>query len=131
MAPGTTAVVPAGEPLLAPHLREDLQTVTFGEGGDVETGGAPRGRGGGDRGPSASSASPCAGGAGASEPSAPRGEREALIHVRPSFAQSHNLRNLLAAVGGCARARRDPRREAGGGFSALRGERIALAEESC
>ncbi len=33
MAPGATAVVPAGEPLLALHLREDLKTVTFGEGG--------------------------------------------------------------------------------------------------
>ncbi len=29
------AVVPAGEPLLAPHLRADLRTITFGEGGDV------------------------------------------------------------------------------------------------
>lgn len=32
---GTTAVVPFGEPLLAPHLRADLHTVTFGEGGDL------------------------------------------------------------------------------------------------
>jgi UDP-N-acetylmuramoyl-tripeptide--D-alanyl-D-alanine ligase len=30
-----TAVVPAGEPLLAPHLRADVTTVTFGPGGDV------------------------------------------------------------------------------------------------
>jgi UDP-N-acetylmuramoyl-tripeptide--D-alanyl-D-alanine ligase len=35
LRPGSTAVVPAHEPLLAPHLREDLATVTFGEGGDV------------------------------------------------------------------------------------------------
>jgi len=33
---GGTAVVPAGEPLLAPHLRDDVRTVTFGPGGDVE-----------------------------------------------------------------------------------------------
>jgi UDP-N-acetylmuramoyl-tripeptide--D-alanyl-D-alanine ligase len=33
--PGATAVVPAAEPLLAAHLREDLHTVTFGPGGDV------------------------------------------------------------------------------------------------
>jgi UDP-N-acetylmuramoyl-tripeptide--D-alanyl-D-alanine ligase len=32
---GATAVVPAGEPLLRPHLRDDVATVTFGEGGDV------------------------------------------------------------------------------------------------
>ena len=36
MAPGSTVVVPAGEPLLEPHLRADQHTVTFGEGGDVE-----------------------------------------------------------------------------------------------
>jgi UDP-N-acetylmuramoyl-tripeptide--D-alanyl-D-alanine ligase len=33
--PGATAVVPAGERLLAPHLRADVRTVTFGAGGDV------------------------------------------------------------------------------------------------
>jgi UDP-N-acetylmuramoyl-tripeptide--D-alanyl-D-alanine ligase len=32
---GGTAVVPAGEPLLAPYLRVDVSTVTFGPGGDV------------------------------------------------------------------------------------------------
>jgi UDP-N-acetylmuramoyl-tripeptide--D-alanyl-D-alanine ligase len=35
LAPGATAIIPAGEPLLAPHLRSDLHSVTFGEGGDV------------------------------------------------------------------------------------------------
>jgi UDP-N-acetylmuramoyl-tripeptide--D-alanyl-D-alanine ligase len=35
LRPGAVAIVPAGEPLLAPHLREDLRTITFGEGGDV------------------------------------------------------------------------------------------------
>ncbi len=35
LAPGATAIVPAGEPLLGRHLRADLQTVTFGDGGDV------------------------------------------------------------------------------------------------
>ncbi len=32
---GGTAVIPAGEPLLTPHLRDDVTIVTFGEGGDV------------------------------------------------------------------------------------------------
>jgi UDP-N-acetylmuramoyl-tripeptide--D-alanyl-D-alanine ligase len=36
LAPGATAVVPAGEPLLAPHLRAELETVSFGPGGDVD-----------------------------------------------------------------------------------------------
>src|SRR5437763_7417967 len=36
LPPGGTAIVPVGEPLLAPHLREDLDTVTFGDGGDVQ-----------------------------------------------------------------------------------------------
>ncbi len=32
---GASAVVPAGEPLLEPFLREDLEVVRFGEGGEV------------------------------------------------------------------------------------------------
>jgi UDP-N-acetylmuramoyl-tripeptide--D-alanyl-D-alanine ligase len=35
LAPGATAVIPAGEPLLDPHRRSDVATVTFGPGGDV------------------------------------------------------------------------------------------------
>ncbi|MEA2212572.1 MAG: UDP-N-acetylmuramoyl-tripeptide--D-alanyl-D-alanine ligase [Solirubrobacteraceae bacterium] len=36
LAPGATAVLPAGEHLLTPHRREDVRTVTFGPGGDVD-----------------------------------------------------------------------------------------------
>ncbi|MGI8728493.1 MAG: UDP-N-acetylmuramoyl-tripeptide--D-alanyl-D-alanine ligase [Solirubrobacteraceae bacterium] len=36
LRPGATAVLPAGEPLLDAHLRDDLRTVTFGPGGDVD-----------------------------------------------------------------------------------------------
>jgi UDP-N-acetylmuramoyl-tripeptide--D-alanyl-D-alanine ligase len=36
LEPGGTAVVPASEPLLEPHRRADVHTVTFGPGGDVE-----------------------------------------------------------------------------------------------
>ena len=32
---GAGCIVPANEPLLAPHLRDDLHTITFGPGGDV------------------------------------------------------------------------------------------------
>jgi UDP-N-acetylmuramoyl-tripeptide--D-alanyl-D-alanine ligase len=35
LRPGAACVVPAGEPLLEPHLREDIETIRFGEGGDV------------------------------------------------------------------------------------------------
>jgi UDP-N-acetylmuramoyl-tripeptide--D-alanyl-D-alanine ligase len=35
LAPGGTAVIPAREPLLEPHLRDDVHVVRFGEGGDV------------------------------------------------------------------------------------------------
>lgn len=35
LRPGGTAIVPADEPLLEPHLRDDLEIVRFGPGGDV------------------------------------------------------------------------------------------------
>jgi UDP-N-acetylmuramoyl-tripeptide--D-alanyl-D-alanine ligase len=35
LKPSGTAIVPAGEPLLEPHRRTDLTTITFGESGDV------------------------------------------------------------------------------------------------
>jgi UDP-N-acetylmuramoyl-tripeptide--D-alanyl-D-alanine ligase len=36
LRPGGTAVLPAAEPLLDPHRRDDVTTVTFGPGGDVD-----------------------------------------------------------------------------------------------
>jgi UDP-N-acetylmuramoyl-tripeptide--D-alanyl-D-alanine ligase len=36
LAAGATAIVPAGEHLLDAHRREDVRTVTFGPGGDVD-----------------------------------------------------------------------------------------------
>jgi UDP-N-acetylmuramoyl-tripeptide--D-alanyl-D-alanine ligase len=35
LPPGGTAIVPAGEALLEPHRRDDVDWVTFGHGGDV------------------------------------------------------------------------------------------------
>jgi UDP-N-acetylmuramoyl-tripeptide--D-alanyl-D-alanine ligase len=35
LAPGAVTVIPAREPLLEPHLRSDIQTITFGDDGDV------------------------------------------------------------------------------------------------
>ncbi len=118
LKPGGTVVVPVDEPLLAPHLREDLQTVTFGEGGDfsLEHGAsaeevvireADRGRRAGAR------ALPGAGGE--------------MISLRPSFRQAHNLRNLLAAVAAARTLGVTPRGRLDVRFSPLRGERLELA----
>jgi UDP-N-acetylmuramoyl-tripeptide--D-alanyl-D-alanine ligase len=122
MAPGATAVVPAGEPLLAVHLREDLKTVTFGEGGDVEL--VERREDG-----EVMIIDHAGGGECASAEAASGGEQGELIRVRPSFAQSHNLRNLVAAVAAARALGVTPAGRVVVRFSALRGERIALPEE--
>ena len=106
MASDTAVVVPAGEPLLEPHVRADQRTVRFGEGGDVQLlRCAPDGE----------------------VKIVDRSDSEREIAVRPSFAQSHNLRNLLAAVAAARALGVTPQGELKVEFSALRGERIALA----
>jgi UDP-N-acetylmuramoyl-tripeptide--D-alanyl-D-alanine ligase len=115
MAPGTTVVVPAGEPLLAPHLRADVHTVTFGPGGDVELA-APGANG---------DAAPGADGEVTILDRRAGGER---IVLRPSFTQSHNLRNLLAAVAVARALGVTPAGRLEVELSPLRGERIALAD---
>jgi UDP-N-acetylmuramoyl-tripeptide--D-alanyl-D-alanine ligase len=112
LQPGATAVVPAGEPLLAAHLREDLDTVTFGEGGDVTLLGFADPPGGGTE----------------------RGVRIALrgeeIELWPSFSQAHNLRNLLAAVAAAAAIGQTPGGRLDVSFSAMRGQRERLPSGS-
>ena len=103
LAPGATAVLPAGEPLLVPHLRTDVQTLTFGEGGDVALAGA----------------------SGDSVEIDFRGERFSL---EVSFTPAHLRRNLLAAV---AAAHAVGVRAAGRVELALspgRGQRVSLAD---
>ncbi len=103
LRPGATAVIPAGEPLLEPHRRDDLTTVTFGPGGDVTLTGQD--------------------GDGGVEIDA-QGERIALAL---DFQQAHLRGNLLAAV---AAARAIGVRPAGRvtvAFSGRRGERTRLA----
>jgi UDP-N-acetylmuramoyl-tripeptide--D-alanyl-D-alanine ligase len=108
LRPGATAVVPAGEALLAAHLREDLETVTFGEGGDVMLLGFADPPGGGTE----------------------RGVRIALqgeeIELWPSFNQAHNLRNLLAAVAAAAAIGHTPGGRLDVSFSSMRGQRERL-----
>jgi UDP-N-acetylmuramoyl-tripeptide--D-alanyl-D-alanine ligase len=77
LAPGATAITPAGERLLAPHLRPDLHNVTFGEGGDVRL---------------------LAGGADHVE--IDLAGRPIKLEVQ--FQQAHMRRNLLAAVAAAA-----------------------------
>jgi UDP-N-acetylmuramoyl-tripeptide--D-alanyl-D-alanine ligase len=101
---GSTIVLPHDEPLLDPHRRQDLQSLTFGEGGDVRL--------------LTQKPDEIVIGAG--------GERIAL---RPSFAQSHNLRNLLAAVAAARALGVTPEGRLEVAFSALRGQRIALGDE--
>jgi len=88
---GTTAIVPAGEALLEPHLRDDLLTVTFGPGGDVET-------------------------------LAPELGLDGL--------SAHMRSNAFAALAACRAAGIEPRGPVDVRFSAMRGQRIALADGS-
>ena len=83
MAAGCTGVVPSDEPLLEPWLRDDLEIVTFGPGGDVHFEG---------------SSLKC----GVVPDALPtqhvviaRGER---IELELPFDQEHNMLNALAAV---------------------------------
>jgi UDP-N-acetylmuramoyl-tripeptide--D-alanyl-D-alanine ligase len=98
---GAACVVPAREPLLASHLRDDLDTWTFGPGGQVQLLAMDDGR---------------------AEIEA-RGER---IELELWYREPYNLLNTLAAVA-AARAVRLP---VGGTvdvrFSSLRGEIVEL-----
>jgi UDP-N-acetylmuramoyl-tripeptide--D-alanyl-D-alanine ligase len=127
LAVGATVVVPAGEPLLEPHLRADLRTLTFGPGGDVELqdGGA-----GSETGTDQAASGERSGvqrdvrilvhdRAGAGE--------DRIITLRPSFGQAYNLRNLLAAVAAARALGIWPEGVLAVRFSALRGERLGLS----
>ena len=103
LAPGASIVVPAGEPLLAPHLRADLELITFGDGGELTL----RGRE-----------------ADGTVVILDRGEE---IRLRPSFAQAHNLTNLLAAVGAARALGHTPSGPLEVSFSSMRGQRRELA----
>ncbi|MBJ7332169.1 MAG: UDP-N-acetylmuramoyl-tripeptide--D-alanyl-D-alanine ligase, partial [Solirubrobacteraceae bacterium] len=79
LGPGTTAVVPVDEPLLTPHIRDDVTTVSFGPNGDVRL---------------------------LNDDAADElriATRQGEIRIRPSFKERYLTRNLLAAVA-CAQA---------------------------
>ena len=102
LAPEASVVIPAAEPLLEPYLRDDVNTITFGEGGDVSL--AERRADG-------------------SVLIVHAGEE---IELRPSFSQAHNLRNLLAAVAAARALGYTPRGRVDVEFSAMRGQREEL-----
>ncbi len=102
LAPGASAVLPADEPLLVPHLRTDVRTITFGEGGDVAL--AERHADG----------------------SVLIVHDGARIALWPSFTQAYNLQNLLAAVAAARALGYTPRGRVDVRFSALRGQREQL-----
>jgi UDP-N-acetylmuramoyl-tripeptide--D-alanyl-D-alanine ligase len=102
LPPGGTAVIPAGERLLEPHLRDDLKTVTFGEGGDVQLLGADGERVEIDL----------------------QGE---TITLEVNFEQAHLRGNLLAAVAAARAVGVRPRGSVELALSPGRGERVELA----
>jgi UDP-N-acetylmuramoyl-tripeptide--D-alanyl-D-alanine ligase len=102
LAGGASVVVPAAEPLLQPHLRADVRTFTFGDGGDVAL--LER----------------------RSDGRVLIGHGAEEIELWPSFAQAHNLRNLLAAVAAARALGITPAGPVQPRFSSLRGERLEL-----
>ncbi len=104
LPPGGTAVLPAGEALLEAHVRGDIATVRFGDGGDVRLVGEDPGH-----------------------VSVQAGEERIELDV--AFTQAHLRRNLLAAVAAARAIGVTPSGRVEPGFSALRGERMALPGE--
>jgi UDP-N-acetylmuramoyl-tripeptide--D-alanyl-D-alanine ligase len=102
LRPGAVAVVPAGEPLLEPHLREDVETVTFGEGGDVRLTAFAGGR-------------------------AEIDARGTAVVLELPFSESHNLQNTVAAVAAATAIGVTPGGPVDVAFSSLRGEVLELS----
>jgi UDP-N-acetylmuramoyl-tripeptide--D-alanyl-D-alanine ligase len=98
---GAVCVVPQGEALLAEHLRDDLETVTFGEDGDVqlvsfEDGVATISAQGTD------------------------------VQLELSFSEPYNVINTLAAVAAARAVGVEPAGRVDVQFSSLRGELVEL-----
>jgi UDP-N-acetylmuramoyl-tripeptide--D-alanyl-D-alanine ligase len=102
LAPGATAVVPVDEALLTPHLRKDLNTVTFGTGGDVAVTSETD-----DRVEILASGTP--------------------ISLTVDFTQAHLRRNLLAAVAAACAVGVTPEGNVALALSPGRGQHVQLA----
>jgi len=101
LPPDGRCVVPAGERLLADHLRGELETITFGHGGDVELLSFKAGR----------------------AEIAARGE---ALTLELAYDQPHNLVNTLAAVAAACALGVRPAGRVEPRFSKLRGEVVEL-----
>src|SRR3954451_4838295 len=101
LRPGAACVVPAGEPLLAPHLRDDVDTITFGDGGDVRLVSFDDG---------------------VAEIEA----RGTPHRLRLGYTEPHNLPNPLAAVAAARALGVDPEGVPDVRFSSMRGQVVEL-----
>ena len=102
LPPDGTAVIPAGEPLLDPHLRNDVKTITFGEQGDVRA-------------------------LAADDDRMWIGVGREMITLDVSFRQAHLRRNLLAAVAAAHAIGVVPRGRVELALTPGRGERVGLS----
>jgi UDP-N-acetylmuramoyl-tripeptide--D-alanyl-D-alanine ligase len=98
---GATCVVPEGEPLLAEHLRDDVDTVTFGEGGDVQLVSFEDGI-------------------------ATISAQGDQVRLELPFSEPYNVRNTLAAVAAARAVGVEPSGAVEVRFSSLRGELVEL-----
>jgi len=105
LRPGAACVVPAAEPLLDSHLRDDVDTWTFGPGGEVML-----------------LAFDARGVGGVAEIEA-RGQ---IVRVELSYSEPHNLLNTLAGVAAAAAIGVRPGGRVQTEFSSLRGEVVEL-----
>jgi UDP-N-acetylmuramoyl-tripeptide--D-alanyl-D-alanine ligase len=101
LGPGGAAVVPSGEPLLEPHLREDIEVIRFGAGGDVKLAGSDGERLEVDL----------------------DGRR---IELEVPFTQAHLRQDLLAAIAAASAAGVTPGGRVEVAFSPSRGQRVTL-----
>ncbi|MCW3064059.1 MAG: UDP-N-acetylmuramoyl-tripeptide--D-alanyl-D-alanine ligase, partial [Solirubrobacterales bacterium] len=103
LPPGGTAVVPANEPLLEPHRRDDVTWVTFGDGGEVELEAYELNRA-----------------------IVRAGEERFVLDI--DLPQRHQLENLLAAVAAARAVGVHPAGHVRFEASAHRGERVEAAD---
>jgi UDP-N-acetylmuramoyl-tripeptide--D-alanyl-D-alanine ligase len=101
LRPGAACVVPASEPLLERHLREDIDTITFGPGGQVMLLSFDAGR-------------------------AEIELRGRTVRLELPYSEPHNLLNTLAAVGAAHALGVRPAGRLDVRFSSLRGEVMEL-----
>ena len=103
LASGATAVLPAREPLLDPFLREDLEIVRFGDGGEVSVLAAD-----------------------ADGVLVALGDQR--VTLEPGFRAAHLLSDLCAALAAARALGVLPGASLDVEFSALRGERLSLPD---